>query len=277
MAARPLEELTERDAPPPMQALYADIKACLGVPVINLIFRNMATIPGCLEFVWDAIRPLYVSGEAAKAQNELVSAILPGQSANWSQSDLLAIGLTAEETPAIAAVLQTYIRANPANMVGMLCLRQLLSDTWQPASTDALADRSFRPDPLPPLLPMIAPADMSSAAARAYDRLTEQLHGPGGTISPSLYRHFAPWPGLMSRIADETEDLVQTQLDDATEGMLTLANAQAASLARHLPAPVAPRPEASVVAHILDLATLFPPNMCKMTILAEYLRRGLRD
>ena len=275
MALRALDEVAEHDAPAETKALYADIKACLGVPVINLIFRNMASIPDCLEYVWSAIRPLYVSGEAAAAQEQLVDAILPGNAAKWSVSDLLSLGLTEEEVASVKAVLQTYIRANPANMMGMLCLAMLLQEQPLDASDELLADRGYQPDPLPALLPMTAPNDMSPAAATAYQRLTEQLHGPGGSVSPSLYRHFAQWPGLMTLIADQTDDLVRSDLGKAGDAMLTAAADRASALAAQLPAPDRERPDPDVVSHILDLAHLFPPNMCKMTILAEFLLRGL--
>lgn len=39
--------------------LYRDIKETLQVPVVNLVWRHLATIDGALGRVWNSIKPLY--------------------------------------------------------------------------------------------------------------------------------------------------------------------------------------------------------------------------
>jgi len=81
----------------------------------------------------------------------------------------------------------------------------------------------------------------------------------------------------MENIADLTDNLVAADLSPAAEEMLASAMETADTLVDQLPVTEQPKPESAVIDHIQDLAQLFPPNMCKMTILAEYLRRGLAD
>ena len=58
----PVVAITERDATGVTAAIYADIRAVLGVGVVNLIWRHLATMPGALPWAWETVRPLYVSG-----------------------------------------------------------------------------------------------------------------------------------------------------------------------------------------------------------------------
>nr|NKB46120.1 hypothetical protein [Alphaproteobacteria bacterium] len=62
MAKAPLPEIKEGDAVGETAALYDDIRAVIGVPMVNLIFRHMATVPGCLLWAWGTVRPPYISG-----------------------------------------------------------------------------------------------------------------------------------------------------------------------------------------------------------------------
>ena len=70
-----LPEIREADAAPEIAAIYADIKATAALPQINLIFRYLATHPGVLAWVWQALRPLYGSQELANAGADLMRAV----------------------------------------------------------------------------------------------------------------------------------------------------------------------------------------------------------
>ena len=48
-------------------ALFADIRATVGVRVVNLVWRHLATIEGALPWAWAAVKPLYVQGIADQA------------------------------------------------------------------------------------------------------------------------------------------------------------------------------------------------------------------
>jgi len=93
----PVPAILETDATGKVAEIYADIRATLGVPVVNLIWRHLATIDGGLDFAWNMLKPVYVSGEVAAQANalnhQLGIPVLPG----LNQSTLDAAGLSAED------------------------------------------------------------------------------------------------------------------------------------------------------------------------------------
>ena len=42
--------------------IFADIRDVLGVGVVNLVWRHLATIPEALPWSWAILRPLYLDG-----------------------------------------------------------------------------------------------------------------------------------------------------------------------------------------------------------------------
>src|SRR6185437_1808568 len=48
--------------------IYSDIRATLRTSVVNLIWRNLATMPGALRWTWSTVRPLYVGAAAPHAE-----------------------------------------------------------------------------------------------------------------------------------------------------------------------------------------------------------------
>src|SRR5260370_37121737 len=63
----PVPAITEAAATGEIAAIFADIRLVLGVDVVNLIWRHLATIPGALRWSWRALRPLYADGTIAEA------------------------------------------------------------------------------------------------------------------------------------------------------------------------------------------------------------------
>src|ERR1700722_5309137 len=80
--------------------IYADIRATLGTSVVNLIWRNLATLPGALPWTWAAVRPLYVGGAAAHAAAVRRTLALPAVP-KLSADTLAAAGV---DTAALAAI-----------------------------------------------------------------------------------------------------------------------------------------------------------------------------
>ena len=61
----PVPAITEAGATGEIAAIFADIRRVLGVEVVNLIWRHLATIPGALPWAWGTLRPLYADGTIA--------------------------------------------------------------------------------------------------------------------------------------------------------------------------------------------------------------------
>jgi hypothetical protein len=63
----PFPAIAEPAATGETAALFADIRATIGVRVVNLVWRHLATLNGALPWAWQAVKPLYVRGMADRA------------------------------------------------------------------------------------------------------------------------------------------------------------------------------------------------------------------
>src|ERR1700733_11692300 len=57
-----LAELSEDAATGRIAEIYDEIRRFSGVPYVSSLQRYLATMPGVLEWAWDAVRPAMVSG-----------------------------------------------------------------------------------------------------------------------------------------------------------------------------------------------------------------------
>ena len=122
MSGDPVPAVTEAEATGEIAALYADIRASLGVPVVNLIWRHLATFPGALAWAWNAVRPVYVVGSAAALaaafRRDLQLPSLPAV----PPDALRAAGIDPAAEAAISAVLASYDRSNSTNLIALSAL-----------------------------------------------------------------------------------------------------------------------------------------------------------
>ena len=72
--------------------IYADIRKVLGTSVVNLIWRNLATMPGALEWTWSTVRPLYLGDAPLHAEAVRQTIALPDWP-GFSTDTLLAAGV----------------------------------------------------------------------------------------------------------------------------------------------------------------------------------------
>ena len=78
MAEDPIPAIRESQATGEIAELFADIRETLGVAAINLVWRHIATLDGGLRWAWGATKPLYASGAAEAASDELLeNLVLP--------------------------------------------------------------------------------------------------------------------------------------------------------------------------------------------------------
>ncbi|UDM33663.1 hypothetical protein MJO63_19265 [Mycobacterium ulcerans] len=58
----PVPSVGEAEATGEIAELYADIRETLGMSFVNLIWRNIASIPGGLRWTRETMKPLYTNG-----------------------------------------------------------------------------------------------------------------------------------------------------------------------------------------------------------------------
>jgi hypothetical protein len=277
VAAPPLPEIKEEDAADRIAALYDDLRAVIGVPIVNLIFRHMATVSGCLDWTWETLRPLYISGEIPKAADTLTADILPGHMADLTKPIALA-QLNEEDIGAIDQVLNSYGRANPMNAVGLQVIHYVLEGTPRTAVKEHAPPLSdgvlLTPSGLKDLLPMVDPTSAAESVKSALNRLARQIHGGDTGVIPSLYRHFGAWPVFLEALEAALEPALSGGIEDAAQGMLAQSKAVAHELYLNLRLPKQP-PNSQSIDALKKLIEQFPVNICRMTVLATLLKRGL--
>jgi hypothetical protein len=190
-----LTEMREADAPPEIAALYAALRQASGVPLVNLIHRHLATLPGVLPWVWQAIRPPLEAGTLAAARLRLAAA-LSAPPAPLPAADWAAAGLAPGERTTIQALVEVYNRGNLTNLILLTALRRALEGVpAEPVAPPA----AITP---PPMLPAPPPLPRLETLAAPVSALVHELaarHGEAAVV-PSLYLHLAHWPALLAAL-----------------------------------------------------------------------------
>lgn len=268
-----LPELKETDATGRIAEIYDDIRYSLRVPMVNLIFRHMATIPGCLEWAWANIGPLYVSGKAVEAAAALMAEQRPPR-----------LGVTAAEAAQAGAdvagvrgTCDAYGRANPANLLALKALDFIIDETRggfaRRKPMRGVPARAEKTE-IAALPAMAALNTLPPETAALLEKLAHQMHGGDNGVIPSFYRHFAAWPKFLALLhraqAPAMEDIFA-----AAEAMERAAHGMARVLYLDSPAVRTTAPSPETITALKDVIGRFPVNLCRMTLTAHALDAAL--
>ncbi len=122
--------------------IYADIRKVLGTSVVNLIWRNLATMPGALEWTWSTVRPLYLGDAPLHAEAVRQTIALPDWP-GFSTDTLAAAGVDEAERALIRDVLDSY---QHTNALALVVLSALLAHYGpRPADSVTAADTAPKP------------------------------------------------------------------------------------------------------------------------------------
>jgi hypothetical protein len=241
-----LAELPESSATGRLGEIYGDIRRLGGVPMVALIFRHLATRPGTLEWAWDAMGPAWRSGLLQEAAWRVARDVRLDPIARIASAALPPLGVGASDVPALRAVLAAYNRANPENMLSVLCLARLLAGHRE---ARALEPRAWTPPAAPgPLLPMVDVSHLSPEVSALMDVVAAPGPAGGPRVIQSLYRHIAQRPAFLALAVT----LLRQRLDDgsidrATAAVVARMNEEANRLADAMAAPPAPDPAVRAV------------------------------
>lgn len=227
-----LAEIREEDAPPEVAAIYAGLRQAHGLPLVNLIWRHFATLPGALPWAWESVRPALPLLPVATARVRAALEPLP----------TLALGAQA------AALATLYNRGNLSNLV---MLTALLAGKQGHAVAPAAPAPAMLPEPPP--LPRLDALDES--ARRAVLALAG-MHGHAGGVVPTLYLHLAHWPELLAPLYSALQPMVAMgRVATLREAAIAAARREAEALRPYLAAP--PEPSAEILAAVRATLTQF--------------------
>lgn len=278
MSADPIPAVREEDAQGEVAAIFADLRATLGVPFVNLIWRHLATIPNALPWTWQVVKPLYGSADLARAASGLRSeATVPGLDALpdfvWDCG-----GVPPSDRAAIGRLIDDYNVANGVNFLAMLvavgALEGDVTPEGEPVSRIVPMPTSTGPAP-PRLLGLSELAPPLRRLVEALDQLGRL--GPNDAIA-SLYRHLGHWPAFLALAHTALQPHhLSGALAAAQERVIARGRTEAAGLAALAAAPsIALDPEAR--ARALASTDAFTRLMIgRMVVLGGALRTLLAE
>ena len=228
----------ESEATGEIADIYADIRATLGTSVVNLVWRNLATLPGALPWAWSMARPLYLGGAAGHAETVRRTLSLP-KSPRFSVDALSAAGLSSSELTQIRNILDSY---RHTNALALVVLSALL-EHHEPSASKPIE----RPEAPPPSIQTeLPPLPAMATLQPAVQRLIAELNGFGEDDAPfliaSMYRHLAYWPPFLAIIRTALAPLQADQsLIALTHRARAMGHAHGGVLSRQLkPSPPPP-------------------------------------
>lgn len=267
---QPFPEIREPDAPSEIAALYDDLRRTTALPLVNLIYRHLATLPGVLPWVWSLVRPLVVSG-AADAARVRVAAALDVPDLSVPALD----GTGRAEAHEIGRVLDVYNRGNLLNLVTLGAVRIAL-DRPEPRAGDRIAATGAARPTVEPLPALPRLAELSPETAFLVRSLAA-MHGAaaGAGVVPSLYLHLAHWPAFLDAVRQPLRDLADAGVLRAScVEARRLADREAATLASTMTVE-RPPPKEQALALRGALATFTTHVIPEMIPVGFVLRRSL--
>jgi len=221
----------ESEAKGEIADIYADIRKVLGTSVVNLIWRNLATMPGALEWTWSTVRPLYLGDAPLHAEAVRRTIVLPDWP-GFSADTLLAAGVDETEHALIRNVLDSY---QYTNALALVVLSALLAH-YEPRLADAVKPADAAPNPSGTKIPELPPMDALDPEVAA---LVTELNGFGEDTEPqliaSMYRHLAYWPSYLALVRTMLAPLQREgRLNALTQSTRALGHAHGAMLAKQL-------------------------------------------
>ena len=183
----PFPAVAEAAATGETAVLFADIRATVGVRVVNLVWRHLATIDGALPWAWAAVKPIYLEGMADCAAvrfRETMS--LPVLS-----------DLAGEQPKSVDDVLASYDHSNTINLFALGALVAWLRSETAATGEPVAGPRLPAPDVT---LPKIAgPEDVDPETWALVLRLN-CFGDPAQIILASMYRHLAHAPAFLRQV-----------------------------------------------------------------------------
>ncbi len=269
-------EIPEEAATGEIARIYDEMRIYCAVPYVSTLQRHVATMPGCLEWMWAALRPAFVSGDIPETAWRLAGSVEVAPLPPLSDSALRVFGVDEPAAETIRAVCELFVRVSPINLLFAACVRRLLEgETGQGQGASPAAWTP--PAPVPALPPMADPVALAPDPAAVLLQLGDAAPG-GAIVVPGLYRFLARWPGYLAHIATELgprfHDPATRSACDAIANRITDA---APEILSRLPAFAdgPPPPDAAQTTAILAALDHYKGTSPEMVIFGTLLRDAL--
>jgi hypothetical protein len=276
MASQPqalLAELSEESATGRIAEIYDEIRRFSGVPYVSSLQRFLATMPGVLEWAWDAIRPAMVSGTIPETGWRLARTVRLSPATPISEATISNWGVDTAGLAAIRNIAENFVRVSPVNLLTGACLAQLLNGarpsgsgfpgTWTP------------PTMLPPMPGNADPDKMPADHRAVLMRFATEVDGT--PFLPALYRQIAHWPAVLAWLAGELAPrFAAPETTAAGTAFRAAARAAAPDIVVRLPGvPRGAAPDAETVRRVLAIIDRYAQTSPEMTMFGQLILDAL--
>jgi hypothetical protein len=257
-----LAEISEAEASGTVAEVYAAIRRAFGLPVVMLVYRHLATVPGRLQAVWSELEP-NLSDAAIDAAAAELTEVAVARVAAITPATIDAIGIAPRELEQVRTTVDAYAYANPRNLVAARALLDGAPGTGRralPAGKRTCAGE---------LLPMVSLEELDPPVRALLEELSGPFSGRGeGLLVPSLFRHLASRPDLLALTWAVLRPLAKGR---ELARRANLLRARAGALAAALPSPVMRVEEAGARRAV----ERFSITIARMTVATAALRDAL--
>ena len=254
-----LPEVHESEARPEIAAIYAGLRRAVGVPIVNLIWRHFATLPGVLPWAWETTRGAIGSATVAEGSARMAALVRAAPDLGLSAVGPVLRALPAAERARVADVVRVYNRGNQVNLQVLSAARRFIA-SGAPAGRAVSEPSGAPPAPVAASIPPLPRMDDLPEAARAEVSALAALHDPSDPVVPSLYRHLALWPGVLPPLRGALAPrFAEGRIAALRAALLGVAEDSAAALLPRL-APLGPFPAEHRDA-VLRVLAVFPGKL----------------
>ena len=270
-----LPELQEMDAPPEIRDIYEEVRQLTGVPMVALIWRHLATLPGVLPDVWSSLAPILRSGLLQETAWQIAGTARIQPLTRLTPAKLAKLRVTTSDRTAIETVLDAYNRANPVNM---LCVYTLFARLMRPDGQALAPDFILwgAPPAIGALPRMYPPGEIPIELRQALEELsspeTAGALAQGNLAIPSLYRHLVPWPDYIAWIARSLKPYAQDgRLTQSVTAIRAGMAREAESLVVHVPPALALQAHPEAKTALTRFSSLIPEMIAVGRLLKDAL------
>ncbi len=268
-----LAELPEDRATGRIAEIYEEIRRFSGVPYVSSLQRYVATMPGALEWAWDAIRPALASGTISETGWRLARNVRIPSARPLSSNALNAWGIDAAGLAAVRNVAENFVRVSPVNLMTGASLALLLTGTRPSGS--GFSGAWTPPAMLAPMLGNVDPLTQDTSTRALLMRFVTEVDGK--PFVPALYRQLAHWPGALAWLADELAPRFGSpETNAARAAFRAAARAAAPDIVARLP-PIASEgmPDAATTQRILTTIDRYAETSPEMTMFGQLILDAL--
>ena len=258
--------------------IFEEIRRLSGTPLVALIYRHLATMPGALEAVWRSVAPLMVTGELQERAWEIARNAWTGPVPPASDG---VRGMRPVSLAFAIDVIDAYNRSNPINYMIVSVIRAAHAEpgATRVAAADAANSRAAPARPWAPptriaSIAIIPSIEALSARCRAQVDGFSKSAGPGEPVLvPTLYRHLGHWPALLSMTAREVRPrLTNGDFEHAIRAFREASGRAATELAQRHAIAAIPQLATPRMTGVFDRFSQVIPEM---VVVGSFLRRIL--